>query len=97
MEQPVDTDAVIPAAVNRTLDGLGATHVRTLTVGCLHSSRGSKPAVPFIRLAGKWLEQAGFSKGDALAVTVSQGELRLTRCPKLEPTAASSPLDGFDE
>lgn len=33
--------------------------------------------VPFIRLAGRWLAEAGFLEGDVLQVTVAVGEIRL--------------------
>lgn len=35
--------------------------------------------VPFIRMAGRWLTEAGFMEGDVLQVTVVQGEIRLTQ------------------
>jgi hypothetical protein len=43
--------------------------------------------VPFIRLSGRWLEEAGFSEGDVLEVSVVQGEIRLkTTKPTLPHT-----------
>jgi hypothetical protein len=53
---------------------------RTIKVGRVY--QGSFPAnsrVPFIRLAGRWLEEAGFSEGDVMQVNVSRGEIRLRR------------------
>jgi hypothetical protein len=35
--------------------------------------------VPFIRLAGRWLEEAGFSEGDVMQVGVTPSEIRLRR------------------
>ncbi|WP_230940284.1 SymE family type I addiction module toxin [Xanthomonas translucens] len=38
-------------------------------------------AVPKLRLSGRWLEQYGFSVGDALRVTVGRGVLLISRVP----------------
>jgi len=40
---------------------------RILTVSCLmmEKRRGFYAPVPFIRLKGKWLEEAGFEPGDS--------------------------------
>ena len=37
--------------------------------------------MPFIRLAGGWLSDAGFGEGDQVLVTVARGEIRLLRDP----------------
>lgn len=53
---------------------------RTIKVGRVY--QGGFPAnsrVPFIRLAGRWLEEAGFSEGDVMQVNVVRGEIRLRR------------------
>ena len=39
--------------------------------------RGRSTTVPFIRLSGKWLEQAGFYGGDYLAIRVQRHEISL--------------------
>lgn len=36
-------------------------------------------AVPFIRLSGNWLEQAGFLEGDTIMVAAVDGKIRITR------------------
>jgi len=43
-------------------------------------SKGQRQ-VPFIRLAGGWLSDAGFGEGDQVLVTVARGEIRLLRDP----------------
>jgi hypothetical protein len=50
---------------------------RTYQGNSLASSR-----VPFIRLAGRWLVEAGFSEGDQVQVSVARGEIRLRRQDK---------------
>lgn len=40
---------------------------------------GNAVRVPFIRLAGRWLDEAGFTEGDTLRVSVASGEIRLVR------------------
>jgi len=47
---------------------------RQLTVSYLHQLNGS---VPFIRLCGKWLKDAGFSVDDKVKVTVKDNLLVL--------------------
>jgi len=49
-------------------------HSRQLTVSYLHQSNGS---VPFIRLCGKWLKDAGFCVEDKIKVTVKDNLLVL--------------------
>jgi len=49
---------------------------QTIKVG--RTYRGANSRVPFIRLSGNWLEEAGFSEGDVAQVSVARGEIRLT-------------------
>jgi len=44
----------------------------------LHEPRPPAP-VPFIRMRGRWLAEAGFGVGDRLAVEVAEGELVVRR------------------
>jgi hypothetical protein len=47
------------------------SHTRTLTVGeTFQRRRLSEASVPFIRLSGKWLADAGFRVGDSIRVSV---------------------------
>jgi len=48
---------------------------------------GITVVVPFIRLSGKWLEQAGFRAGDNLLVDVQPEGIRLIRQEQGLPTA----------
>lgn len=34
--------------------------------------------VPYLRLSGQWLQEAGFNAGDKVAVTVESGKLTIT-------------------
>jgi hypothetical protein len=53
---------------------------QTIKVGRTFQGNSSAPSrVPFIRLAGHWLADAGFSEGDEVQVSVAPGEIRLTR------------------
>ena len=53
---------------------------RTIKVGRTYQGNSSAPSrVPFIRLAGNWLAEAGFSEGDEVQVSVAPGEIRLRR------------------
>jgi len=52
----------------------GEPYSRQLTVSYLHQLNGS---VPFIRLCGKWLKDAGFSVDDKINVTVKDNLLVL--------------------
>jgi len=53
---------------------------RELLVGQTFQSRGrDEVAVPFIRLSGRWLEQAGFTSGTRIEVRVKTGQLLLVR------------------
>ncbi len=48
-------------------------HVRWLTLSYLYQS--GRPDIPFIRLYGKWLKDAGFFPFDRISVTVEQKKL----------------------
>ena len=52
---------------------------RIIKVGSMvrFARNGRSTKVPFIRLSGKWLEDAGFQEGDFLAVCVQHGEMRM--------------------
>jgi Toxin SymE, type I toxin-antitoxin system len=53
---------------------------RELRVGQTFQTRGHEEvAVPFIRLSGRWLEQAGFTSGTRVEVRVKSGKLLLVR------------------
>lgn len=59
-------------------------HARRLTVSSLHpESRARRPRyqatapMPFLRLRGRWLDQAGFPIGANVRVEVSNGRLVL--------------------
>jgi hypothetical protein len=53
---------------------------QTIKVGRNFQGNSSAPSrVPFIRLAGQWLVEAGFSEGDEVQVSVARGEIRLRR------------------
>jgi toxic protein SymE len=59
-------------------------HARRLTVSSLHpESRSRRPRyeptapMPFLRLRGRWLDQAGFPIGANVRVQVSAGRLVL--------------------
>jgi toxic protein SymE len=41
----------------------------------------SPPALPFLRLRGRWLERAGFTIGSKVRVAVSEGRLVLEAIP----------------
>lgn len=65
---------------------------RTIRVGrTFHGHAGTAARVPFIRLAGHWLSQAGFQQGDQVSVSVRPGEIRLTRNPAPSPQPPSEP------
>ncbi len=49
------------------------SHVRQLTVSYLYQS--GRPDIPFIRLHGKWLKDAGFFPFDRISVTIEQRKL----------------------
>jgi anaerobic selenocysteine-containing dehydrogenase len=50
----------------------------TIRVGRTFTQRAAgSQLVPFIRLAGHWLADAGFEEGDTVRVTVARGEIRL--------------------
>jgi Toxin SymE, type I toxin-antitoxin system len=53
---------------------------QTIKVGATYQGNFSPSSlVPFIRLAGHWLADAGFSEGDVMQVSVAHGEIRLRR------------------
>jgi hypothetical protein len=58
---------------------------RSITVGRRYYgtsyATGQDVFDPFIRLSGKWLEEAGFAEGKQIAVIVGEGEIRLV-CQK---------------
>ena len=59
---------------------LAEAQPRTIKVGSTYQgSPSASSRVPFIRLAGHWLEKAGFSEGDVMQVSVTPGEIRLAR------------------
>jgi hypothetical protein len=73
----VDVSTLIADLLERRLT---EAQPRTIKVG--RTYRGTLSAafrVPFIRLADRWLEEAGFSEGDVMQVNVSRGEIRLRR------------------
>jgi hypothetical protein len=49
--------------------------IKVLTVSALAVS--NRPAVPFIRLRGKWLQVLGFGVGQKITVEESEGQLIL--------------------
>ncbi len=57
---------------------------RRLKVGLLSRPCASRGYVslPLLRVAGKWLESAGFRIGDTVSVCVESGRLVLTRVEK---------------
>jgi len=59
---------------------------RTIKVGRIYQMRKGKGLIefPFIRLSGKWLEQAGFIRGDLVQISASRGEIKLTPLRKRE-------------
>ena len=61
--------------------GLVEAQPQSIRVGYLYQDRLGRSAsrVPFIRLAGQWLADAGFDEGDVLAVQVTSGEIRLLK------------------
>jgi hypothetical protein len=48
-------------------------HIRQLTVSYLYQS--GRPDIPFIRLCGKWLKDAGFLPFDQISVKVENQKL----------------------
>ena len=53
---------------------------QTIKVGRTYQgSLSASTRVPFIRLAGRWLAEAGFSEGDEVQVSVAPGEIRQRR------------------
>src|SRR6266446_2639798 len=67
---------------------------RTIKVGRTYQGGFSATSrVPFIRLAGHWLSQAGFMEGDMVQVSVTPGEIRLRRQGKSRGSEKSRPND----
>jgi Toxin SymE, type I toxin-antitoxin system len=60
-----------------------------IRVGCMHQGRvgGDDSRVPFIRLAGRWLSEAGFEEGDMLRVEVAPSHIRFV---KQEPAGSEN-------
>ena len=60
-----------------------AAKARRLTVGCsnqeTHSPKSELPtkSVPYVRLCGLWLKDAGFAIGQRIKVEVSEGRLTI--------------------
>ncbi len=50
--------------------------------------RRDRPPAPFVRLAGRWLDRAGFAIGTVLRVQVSRGRLVLEA---IEPDCSARP------
>ena len=75
------------------------SHSRTLTVGETFQRRThGESAVPFIRLSGKWLAEAGFRVGDAIRVSVMKDHIVLDH-PVVNPSkkqANSNLVNKFD-
>ena len=71
----------------------------TIKVGATYQGRFSAQSrVPFIRMAGRWLTEAGFLEGDVLRVSVGRGESGLRGCnqcnvdsPEVSPEASEVP------
>ena len=51
---------------------------RTLTVGYNYYPQSEKPH-PYIRLQGSWLREAGFDIKDRVEVSVSEGQIVISR------------------
>jgi hypothetical protein len=58
-----------------------ATANRTLTISKLYRplANGKMNAVPFIRMSGHWLAEAGFSQGDEIYIAIANGQIVITR------------------
>ena len=69
------------------------SHTRTLTVG---ETFQRETAVPFIRLSGRWLAEAGFHVGDSIRVSVVKNRLCIAtgRNPFAEATEHHSKVPG---
>jgi len=80
-----------------------SARIRKIKVGRIyrnHTRNAPGTAVPFIRISGKWLEQAGFRMGSVVTITVQSGELTLTvqnpNLPEVGQTTGCSP-NAFQE
>ncbi len=59
-----------------------APSTRQIRVGKLHYDEGvnfAECVVPYIRLRGHWLSDAGFNPDDVITIRIRQGRLVLTR------------------
>jgi hypothetical protein len=65
----------------RPTPGARMTAPRTVKVGRRYQFRGAglPYRVPFIRLSGQWIVEAGFGEGDMIEVKVSAGSILLSR------------------
>lgn len=71
-----------PSRFHRRSCQVAKPTIRTLVVGELvQRRRRSEAVVPFIRLAGKWLHDAGFRSGDSIAVEVTAGRMWIVKIP----------------
>jgi toxic protein SymE len=43
-----------------------------------HHHRTEPPLYPWLKLAGRWIEQAGFQAGQRVKITVKKGRLVIT-------------------
>jgi hypothetical protein len=69
--------------------GLTEAQPQTIKVGRTYQRGFSATSrVPFIRLSGRWLEEAGFLEGDVLEISVALGEIRLKATKPMLPHAA---------
>ena len=58
-------------------------------------ARNSRPtSAPYLRLAGKWLEKAGFAPGAKVRVDVSQGRLVIEPIPQFPERTPRLPRNG---
>ncbi len=65
---------------------------QTIKVGRTYQgSLSATSRVPFIRLAGHWLAEAGFMEGDEVQVSVTPGEIRLRRQGRSRSEESSRP------
>lgn len=55
------------------------------------SPRPVLPRMPFVRLAGRWLDRAGFAIGTPVRVEVSRGRLVLEVIEVIEPDRSRRP------
>jgi type I toxin-antitoxin system toxin SymE len=71
----VDTATLVSDLLERRLT---EAQPQTIKVGRTYQGGFSANSrVPFIRLSGRWLAEAGFSEGDVVQISVALGEIRL--------------------